>query len=113
VAGLISVGGGQDGWTSLGYVIPQIWLQHFGVVADQLQVELRYADVDWIERARQLGRNVAKAMLAPIHEVRYMGNRSAFACPVCHSDVLQMPVTSRRPSWSPVLLTRCAHTASS
>jgi multimeric flavodoxin WrbA len=98
VAGIISVGGGMDGWTSLGMLIPQIWLQHFSVVVDQLQVEMRYLDVDWFERAKQLGRNVAKAMTLPPEQVKYVGEESVFACPVCHSDVLQMPDQKPRPS---------------
>ncbi len=97
VAGIISLGGGVDGWTSLGFVAPKIWLQHFSVLADQMQVETRARDVDWFERARQLGRNVAHAMTMPIEQVRFMGEESSFSCPVCHSDVLQMPDHKARP----------------
>ncbi len=42
-----------------------------------------------IERAKQLGRNVAQAMSMPIEEVTYKGEASSGAeCPVCHSNVL-------------------------
>ena len=97
VVGIISVGGGQDGWMSLGSVIPIEWVQHFGVIADRVEVETRYTDVDWLSRSRQLGRNVARAMSVPISEVKYMGEKGAFACPVCQSDVLQMPDQKPRP----------------
>lgn len=91
VAGIISMGGGMDGWTSLGLTIPSTWVQHFARVTDQVQVEARYTDVDWFERAKKLGRNVARAMGMPIEQVKYVGSESPFSCPVCHCDVLQMP----------------------
>lgn len=98
VAGIISVGGGLDGWTSLGMTVPQIWVQHFARVADQVDVQSRDRDTDWFARARELGRNVAKAMIVPIEEVTTAGEKSAFECPVCHCDVLQMPDEKPRPS---------------
>ena len=44
-----------------------------------------------IERAKELGRNVARAMNMPIEEVKYLGEESAVSCPVCHSNVLIVP----------------------
>ena len=44
-----------------------------------------------IERARQLGRNVAQAMSQPIEEVKYAGEDYGVACPVCHSNVVVVP----------------------
>jgi multimeric flavodoxin WrbA len=41
-------------------------------------------------RARQLGRNVARAMAMPIEEVKYVGEKSGVACPVCHSNLLHV-----------------------
>ena len=41
-----------------------------------------------IERAKQLGRNVAQAMNKPIEEVTYKGEASGVECPVCHCNVL-------------------------
>jgi hypothetical protein len=44
-----------------------------------------------IERARQLGRNVAEAMSLPIEKVKYAGEDYGVACPVCHSNVVVVP----------------------
>jgi hypothetical protein len=44
-----------------------------------------------LERARELGRNVARAMSMPIEEVKYLGEQSAVSCPVCHSNILLVP----------------------
>jgi len=44
-----------------------------------------------IERARELGRNVARAMNMPIEEVKYLGEQSGVSCPVCHCNVLVVP----------------------
>ncbi len=43
------------------------------------------------ERARQLGRNVAKAMDMPIEEVQFMGEETPVSCPVCHCNVVVIP----------------------
>jgi len=44
-----------------------------------------------IERAKKLGRNVAQAMSLPIEKVKYAGEESGVACPVCHSNVVVVP----------------------
>ncbi len=44
-----------------------------------------------IERAKELGRNVARAMDKPIEEVEYLGEEAAVSCPLCHSNVLLVP----------------------
>lgn len=41
-----------------------------------------------IERAKQLGRNVAQAMNMPIEEVEYKGEASGVECPQCHCRTL-------------------------
>jgi hypothetical protein len=41
-----------------------------------------------IERAKQLGRNVAQAMDMPIEEVTYKGEASGVECPVCHGRII-------------------------
>ena len=41
-----------------------------------------------IERAKQLGRNVAQAMNMPIEKVTYKGEAAGVECPVCHCNVL-------------------------
>ena len=42
-------------------------------------------------RARELGRNVARAMEMPIEKVKYVGEESNVSCPVCHSNILLVP----------------------
>ncbi|OGO20266.1 MAG: hypothetical protein A2144_10070 [Chloroflexi bacterium RBG_16_50_9] len=91
VGGIISVGGGLDGWASLGLTGLNIWVQHHRTLVDQVQVEMRDRSIDWLERAKELGRNVARAMSVPVEEVKYVGAESAVSCPVCHCDVMQMP----------------------
>ena len=44
-----------------------------------------------VERAKQMGRNVAQAMSMPIEQVKYLGEQSGVDCPVCHSNVLLVP----------------------
>ncbi|MBP1608187.1 MAG: hypothetical protein H6Q04_422 [Acidobacteria bacterium] len=44
-----------------------------------------------IERAKQLGRNVAQAMNMPIEEVKYLGEEAGVDCPLCHCNVLLVP----------------------
>ena len=44
-----------------------------------------------IERAKQLGRNVARAISMPIDEVKYVGEDCGVACPVCHCNVIVVP----------------------
>ena len=41
-----------------------------------------------VERAKQLGRNVAQAMNMPIEEVEYKGEKSGVECPLCHCRIL-------------------------
>ena len=43
------------------------------------------------ERAKQLGRNVAQAMNAPIEQAKYLGEQAGVDCPLCHSNVLLIP----------------------
>ncbi len=43
-----------------------------------------------LARARQVGRNVAKAMSAPIEQAEYLGEKSGVECPVCHSNILHV-----------------------
>jgi hypothetical protein len=42
-------------------------------------------------RVRELGRNVAKAMMKPIEEAKFVGDETAVSCPVYHCNVLQVP----------------------
>ncbi len=43
-----------------------------------------------LERARQLGRNVAEAMDMPAQDAPYVGEKSGVACPVCKSNILHV-----------------------
>ena len=43
-----------------------------------------------LARARQLGRNVAKAMDGPAESAEYLGERSGVECPVCHGNILHV-----------------------
>lgn len=43
-----------------------------------------------LARARELGRNVARAMMVPIEEAKYVGEKSGVACPVCQSNILHV-----------------------
>lgn len=87
-----------------------LWMQQGGTLTShthQVRVEdtdyekiwelwpQKYDPVDFkrraLERARELGRSVARAMSMPIEEVKYMGEQSAVSCPVCHGNVLVVP----------------------
>jgi multimeric flavodoxin WrbA len=43
-----------------------------------------------LARARELGRNVARAMKAPVEDAKYMGEKSDVECPVCHGNILHV-----------------------
>jgi multimeric flavodoxin WrbA/uncharacterized Zn finger protein (UPF0148 family) len=92
----ISVGGsGYDGWTSLGLPTIALFIQHFSTLVDQIQINhcadkgaALTPDNEWaIERCKQLGRNMAKALSMPPEEVTYMGEDTPLFCPVCHCNV--------------------------
>ena len=54
-----------------------------------------YEPIDFAQKAllrsEQLGRNIARAMMMPIEEVKYVGEESLVSCPVCHCNVLVVP----------------------
>jgi multimeric flavodoxin WrbA len=95
VGGHISVGGAiTPNWVSLGLPLMHLITFPSGIkTVDQMQVmgAGRYMNVvlepDFIERARRLGRNVAKAMQTPFSEVEWMGEETG-TCPVCHCNLL-------------------------
>jgi multimeric flavodoxin WrbA len=96
VGGIISVGGGEPEWTPLGLTSANIFVQHSRKLVDQIQVNFvgRPGAVlmrpEYIERARALGRRVARSMMMPIEEVKYMGEDKGVSCPVCHCNVVQV-----------------------
>ena len=96
VGGIISVGGGEPEWTPLGLTSANIFVQHSRKLVDQIQVNFvgRPGAVlmrpEYIERARELGRRVARSMRMPIEEVKYMGEDKDVSCPVCHCNIVQV-----------------------
>jgi multimeric flavodoxin WrbA len=96
VGAIISVGGGEPEWTPLGLTSANIFVQHTRILVDQFQVNFVgrsgavLARPEYLERARELGRRVAKAMMLPIEEVKFMGEDKGSSCPVCHCDTLQV-----------------------
>lgn len=97
VGAIISVGGGEPEWTTLGLTTANIFVQHTRVLVDQMQVNhigrpgAALTDKKALERARELGRNVARAMSTPIAEVKFMGEEPKVSCPVCHCNALIVP----------------------
>ncbi|MFC1945746.1 flavodoxin family protein [Chloroflexota bacterium] len=97
VGAIISSGGGAADGTSLALSTMNIFVQHTRKLVDQMQtnycgsVGTVLMHDEYVERARRLGQNVARAMQMPIEEVRYAGEQKAVACPVCHCDVVQVP----------------------
>src|SRR4030042_4064810 len=96
VGGIISVGGGEPEWAPLGLTSMNIFVQHTRKLVDQFQVNFVgrpgavLARPEYLERARELGRRVAKAMMMPIDEVKYMGEDKDVSCPGCHCKILQV-----------------------
>jgi len=111
VGAVISVGGsGYDGWASLGLTTINLFVQHIRLLVDQMQV-VHAADKGAVltpehsgtlERARELGRNVARAMDMPPEKRKYIGVGGAetlpfvspeggVSCPVCHCNILFVP----------------------
>jgi multimeric flavodoxin WrbA len=93
--GHISVGGATTpNWVSLG--LPMMHLMTFpwgGKTVDQMQVmaTAQFMNVvlepHFIDRARNLGRNVAEAMKKPRAEMTWMGEETG-TCPVCNCNLL-------------------------
>jgi hypothetical protein len=96
IGGIISVGGGEPEWTPLGLTLFNIFMLRTRKVVDQMQINFcaRPGTVtmhdEYINRARQLGTNIANAMRMPIEQVKYMGQQSDVACPVCHCNIVQI-----------------------
>ena len=111
VGAIICVGGSGEDWTSLAFSSANIFLQHTRKLVDQMQVNNApmAGDVLWmagaLERARELGQNVARAIMSPIDKVKYAGVQYDTACPVCHCNLLQVP-TQFPEVYCPVCWTR-------
>ena len=97
VGAIISVGGGEPEWTPLGLTSMNIFVQHSRILVDQMQVNYvgRPGAVlmqeKQLKRARELGRRVARAMMMPIKQVKFVGDKTEVSCPVCHCNVLKVP----------------------
>jgi multimeric flavodoxin WrbA len=97
VGAIISVGGGEPEWTSLGLTSINIFVQHSWKLVDQIQVNYvgRPGAVlmleKYLKRARSLGQNVARAMMMPIEQAKFVGDETEVSCPVCHCNVLKVP----------------------
>lgn len=97
VGAIISVGGGEPEWTPLGLTSMNIFVQHSRILVDQMQVNYvgRPGAVlmqeKQLKRARELGRRVARAMMMPIKQVKFVGDETEVSCPVCHCNVLKVP----------------------
>ena len=87
VGAIISHGGSPYDWACLSLPSINIWTQHFMRLVDQVHIGGGEPD-DPEARAIELGRNVAKAMIMPIEEVKYVGDESPVSCPVCHCDIM-------------------------
>lgn len=98
VGGFISVGGSISyDWVNLG--LPLLHMMTFSLqiaIVDQIQVmragmpgSVLVNNDGSIQRARQLGRNVAEQMGKHFNETEYKGD-SAGTCPVCHLDMVIM-----------------------
>jgi multimeric flavodoxin WrbA len=97
VGAIISVGNSDRDWTTLNLSTVNIFVQHTRLLVDQIEVNralLRGAVLRLdkaLQRARELGQNVARAMSMPIEEVKYLGEEPAVSCPVCHCNILHVP----------------------
>jgi len=97
VGAIISVGGGEPEWTPLGLTSMNIFVQHSRILVDQMQANYVgrpgavLMEEKYLKRARELGRNVARAMMMPIEQVRFVGDETEVSCPVCHCNVLKVP----------------------
>jgi multimeric flavodoxin WrbA len=97
VGAIISVGGGEPEWTPLGLTSMNIFVQHSRILVDQMQVNYVgrpgavLMEEKYLKQARELGRRVARAMMMPIEQVKFVGDETEVSCPVCHCNVLKVP----------------------
>lgn len=97
VGAIIAVGGGEPDWTPLSLTSANIFVQHTRKLVDQMQVNFVgrpgavLMEEKYLERARELGRRVTRAIMMPIEEVKFVGDETDVSCPVCHCNVLKVP----------------------
>lgn len=102
VAGLITAGGSTQNWMSLTLPALQMsmFMQSIKVVDQMMATRVaRPGHVvlkpEFLERARQLGRNVVKAIQTPYDDVKWLGDPTEGWCQVCHSNLLMQG----KPHW--------------
>ncbi len=116
--------------TNSGYKEWNLWLQQKNKTLTSHTHMARVEDMEWdkvpeiwpgqeepldfkkkaLERAEELGRNVVRAMDMPLEDVKYMGEQSGVACPVCHCNTLVVPENLPH-VWCPVCEVRGVITA--
>lgn len=97
VGAIIGNGGSTRSWMSLALESTNITLLAQDIkVVDQVMVTRapRPGQVllndEVLNRSRQLGENVVKAIQTPFEEVKFLGDENLGWCPVCHSNVLSL-----------------------
>lgn len=101
VGAFISVGGAPaSDWLSLGLPLMHTFTFPMQIeVVDQMQVLATplpgqvVLNEKALERARRLGRNVARFIGKPSEQIKWMGDEPG-TCPVCHSNVMLLGETS-------------------
>ena len=105
VAGLINCGGSTQNW--MGLSLPSLQISMFTQsikVVDQMMATrvARPGHVvlkpDLLARARQIGKNVVKAIQTPYDQVTWLGDPEDGWCPVCHSNLMMQG----KPHWDGV-----------
>lgn len=95
VAGLIGVGGSKHDWQtmSLEGLAATMFTQSITVVDMYLATSVgRPGNVlihkDYLERAYQMGKNIAQAINTPVEERKWLGDPNLGLCPRCHSSLI-------------------------
>jgi len=97
VGAAIAVGGSTRSWmsTSLETMVSPMNMQVIKVVDALLATRMTrpgqaVTRTEVMEKARKLGQNVAKAMMTPHDEVKWLGDEKQGWCPICHSNSLML-----------------------
>jgi multimeric flavodoxin WrbA len=97
--------------TNAGYKEWNLWMQQGNKTLTSHTHMARVEDLEWdrvlemwpdqeeplefrkkaLARAKELGRNVARAMDLPPEKVKYKGEEAGVVCPVCHCNTLVVP----------------------
>lgn len=103
VGAIITNGGSTRSWMSLSLESINITLLTQDIkVVDQIMINRSprpgqvLLNEESLNRARQLGENVVKAIQTPFEDVKFLGDENLGWCPVCHSNVLSLG----QPHWN-------------